>query len=178
MDHVNFEEWLERQQAGVSIEPDATDDEPGAAETKRAALERRYAIGLEPQATDAEVVAAEAQLVHVKSTFERFSVNRCMNQDMFQQFCEEMGLGNEELSRRLFYAMDANNTGAMEAHEFLVGIWKMCGRPTSGEHQQWPDEQVKFAFNLLDLECEEVVDQSAIKSFVNTFYSCSLPCVR
>ena len=89
-------------------------------------------------------------LVHVQSTFERFSVgasteDKHMNQDQFQRFCEEMGLVNQEMSRRLFLAMDDDNTGAMEAYEFLAGIRKMCDESGGAS---WLKERIKFAFML------------------------------
>eukprot|EP01050_Picozoa_sp_SAG11_P019286 SAG11_NODE_3048_length_2733_cov_1.307897_1_plen_197_part_00 len=89
-------------------------------------------------------------------------------QDQFTRFCEEMGLVNEEMSRRLFLAMDDDNTGAMEAHEFLHGIRLMCDE--SGG-QTWLTKRIEFAFNLFDLDREQTVDQSEIKSFLKTFYS-------
>ena len=112
------------------------------------------------------------RLIHVQKTFERFSLgkpgDRSMNQNGFQMLCEEMGMVSPEMSKRLFLAMDDDNTGAMEATEFLHGLRLMCDE-SGGE--QWKKKRVEFAFNLFDLDREKTVDQSEIKSFLKTFYS-------
>lgn len=74
-----------------------------------------------------------------------------------------MGLVNEEMSKRLFLAMDDDKTGAMEAHEFLAGIRKMCDE--SGG-KTWLEQRINFAFMLFDLDREGTVDQSEVKSFL------------
>ena len=109
----------------------------------------------------------------MQKTFERFSVgkpgDRSMNQATFQAFCEEMGMVNPEMTKRLFLAMDDDNTGAMEATEFLNGLRMMCD--DSGGGAAWKEKRVEFAFNLFDLDREKTVDQSEIKSFLKTFYT-------
>ena len=96
-------------------------------------------------------------LIHVQKTFERFSVgkpgDRSMNQATFQAFCEEMGMVNPEMTKRLFLAMDDDNTGAMEATEFLNGLRMMCD--DSGGGEAWKEKRVEFAFNLFDLDREK-----------------------
>ena len=105
-------------------------------------------------------------LVHVQSTFERFSVgasteDKHMNQDQFQRFCEEMGLVNQEMSRRLFLAMDDDNTGAMEAYEFLAGIRKMCGRTEADGTADWrpPVHDVDLGRDAFPAPCDGAVNQ-------------------
>lgn len=72
------------------------------------------------------------------------------------------------MTKRLFLAMDDDNTGAMEATEFLHGLRMMCDE-SGGE--AWKEQRVQFAFNLFDLDREKTVDQSEIKSFLKTFYT-------
>jgi Ca2+-binding EF-hand superfamily protein len=112
------------------------------------------------------------RLVHVQQTFERFAQgkpgDRSMNQIKFQMFCEEMGMVNPEMTRRLFLAMDDDNTGAMESTEFLNGLRLMCDESGGAP---WMKKRIEFAFNLFDLDREKTVDQAEIKSFLKTFYT-------
>ena len=70
-----------------------------------------------------------------------------MNEAKFTDFCVEMGVGNLSLIKRLFLAMDDDNTGALEAGEFLSALRLMCDGKLDKKRRKRRDE---FAFRIFD----------------------------
>ena len=112
------------------------------------------------------------RLTAVHKIFERFSKGkpgeRVMNQAGFQGFCEEVGTVNDELTRRLFLAIDDDNTGSIDCAEFLAGLRLLCDE-SGGE--PWKKKRIQFCFNLIDGERNEIVDAAQIKGFLKALYT-------
>jgi hypothetical protein len=74
------------------------------------------------------------RLVHVERVFGRFSHGepgeKTMDQRQFDRFCEKMGMVNHDMSRRLFLAIDSDNTGAIDAavSAAVARVRPHCGR--------------------------------------------------
>ena len=111
---------------------------------------------------------------HVMNMFDRFASgqgrDRAVNQRAFQAFCEEMGMINPEMTRRLFLAIDDDNTGAVEAHEFLRAIRLMCDDSSGDGSEGWKKARMQFAFNLFDEDREKVISGTQIKTVLKLFY--------
>ena len=60
-------------------------------------------------------------------TFDACAAKGELNQDQFQEMYEQTGAMNTSWGARLFAAMDADNTGSMDAFELLEGLRAMAG---------------------------------------------------
>lgn len=86
---------------------------------------------------------------------------RALNQSGFEGLCREMGLVNADWGGRLFAAIDADNTGAIDAFELLNGLCVMGALPQS-ESSLADDalQRRRLAFRMLDVRAQ-VTDQAA-----------------
>jgi hypothetical protein len=91
-----------------------------------------------------------------------------MNQAAFERFCEDMGTVNADWSARLFLAMDDDNTGSIEASEFLLALRLLCDE-SGGE--AWRQKRLQFCFNLIDLHRDQKVNQSQVHTFLKSLFA-------
>ena len=118
------------------------------------------------------------RLVHVQAMFDRHAAgkgaDRAMNQRAWQAFCEQMGLVDAAMTRRLFLAADNDSTGAVEAHEFLRAVRLMADDWSAGGGEgsaAWDTARLQFAFDLIDEGGEGTVSSAQIKAFLKAFYA-------
>ena len=71
--------------------------------------------------------------------------------------------------RAVFYALDDDNTGAMEAPEFLLGLRRLL--IVHDHNERWTNERMTFAFNLFDKDRGNFVEQEEIRDFLRSFYT-------
>jgi hypothetical protein len=104
--------------------------------------------------------AAAALALNVLHTVERRFVPaagpveaRALNQSGFEALCREMGLVNADWGGRLFAAIDADNTGAIDAFEYLDGLRVMgaLGPPPAAQSAAAGEERRALAFRMLDV---------------------------
>lgn len=94
-----------------------------------------------------------------------------LNHVGFQSLCHELRLGSHDLSNRLFAAMDADNTGAVDVNEFWNGVLSMHEPSTA------PGDRLGFAFNLFNVErtstgeLDDRVDHAELVGFLSSFYA-------
>jgi Ca2+-binding EF-hand superfamily protein len=92
----------------------------------------------------------------------------------FRKLCMDMNLGSAALADRLFAAMDDDNTGALDVHEFFAGMQAL--------HYAEGQALKEFAFNLFNVDrgpsgqTDETIDANELRDFVLCFYeeSCDL----
>jgi Ca2+-binding EF-hand superfamily protein len=95
-----------------------------------------------------------------------------LNHVGFQSLCHDLLLGSHDISNRLFAAMDNDNTGAVDVHEFWKGL--RCMHDTGSVDRQ---QRVEFAFNLFNVErtdtgeLDDRVDRQELVGFLSSFYS-------
>ena len=94
-----------------------------------------------------------------------------MNEAKFTDFCVEMGVGNLSLIKRLFLAMDDDNTGALEAGEFLSALRLMCDGKLDKKRRKRRDE---FAFRIFDDDRGGLIELPELEDFVRSFAAACL----
>ena len=118
-------------------------------------------------------LCARALLSRLQMSFDRFSTAGFMNQSQFDDFCVEMGMADAQLARRLFAAMDDDGCGALEPHEFVIGLQIMC------DHS-YKDAKARqrFAFHLFDEDRGGLVELQEAEGFVLSFERASAGLTR
>ena len=106
----------------------------------------------------------KALLARLHMSFVRFSTSGFMNHSQFGDFCLEMGLANQGLVRRLFAAFDEDGCGALEPHEFVLGLRLMCDYGYRDESRR-----IQFAFHLLDEDRGGLVELDEAENFIISF---------
>ena len=78
---------------------------------------------------------------------------RALNQSGFEVLCREMGLVNADWGARLFAAIDVDNTGAIDAFEWLHGL-RVMGAMRQSQSSSDGDadaQRRRLAFRMLDV---------------------------
>ncbi len=95
---------------------------------------------------------------------------RSLNQSGFESLCREMGVVNADWGARLFAAIDADNTGAIDAFEFLSGLRVMGALPQPQSSSGDADAQRRqLAFRMLDVRLAVAVQPIRRQQLENTF---------
>lgn len=95
-----------------------------------------------------------------------------LNHVGFRSLCQDLLLGSHDVSSRLFAAMDTDNTGAVDIHEFWKGMRCMHDIGSTDKKQR-----VQFAFNLFNVErtqtgeLDDRVDRQELVGFLSSFYT-------
>jgi Ca2+-binding EF-hand superfamily protein len=95
-----------------------------------------------------------------------------LNHVGFRSLCQDLWLGSHDISNRLFAAMDAENTGVLDVHEFWTGMRRMHDTASVDRN-----ERVEFAFNLFNIErndkgeLDSRVDRQELVGFLTSFYT-------
>ena len=90
----------------------------------------------------------------------------------FRKLCMEMQLGSTSLSDRIFAAMDGDNTGALDVHEFFKGMHAMHDTG----HAASP-LQLQIAFNMFNVErsasgdTDNNISDMELRGFLGSFYT-------
>jgi|EP01043_Picozoa_sp_COSAG02_P013027 hypothetical protein len=95
---------------------------------------------------------------------------RALNQSGFEALCREMGVVNADWGARLFAAIDADNTGAIDAFELLNGLRVMGALPQPQSTSDGTDAQRRrLAFRMLDVSRTVAVQPVHRQLLVHSF---------
>ena len=138
-----------------------------------------YGLGKGPRKKKGEKSHAEKGQENIRSLvtiFRRHAIgsdsDMHLNHVGFRGMCQDLLLGSHDISSRLFAAMDTDNTGVLDVHEFWKGM--RCMHDTASVDRK---QRVEFAFNLFNIdrnengELDNRVDSHELVGFVSSFYT-------
>ena len=105
---------------------------------------------------------------------------RALNQSGFEVMCREMGLVNADWGARLFAAIDVDNTGAIDAFEWLHGLRVMGAlrQSQSSSDGDGDAQRRRLAFRMLDVSRTVACQPRLVGLASDTLTACTLAAGR